>query len=165
MLPIKERKSIFYAHVQSQISYLNVIWQNSAENALSKISLTLNKFMRVIFWEEYTNPNVRTANLYSRNSMMNLKQINFYEAIVFIYKLKHNLIRHNIALEHNSDVHSHNTRSASAIRPSIPRTNYLRLGCMYSSIVNFNNLPDYLKIITPLSRFKKHVKQFILSTI
>lgn len=163
MLPIKERKSVFYAHVQSQISYLNVIWQNSAENILSKISIALNKFMRVIFWEDYTNPNIRTVNLYSKNNMLNLKQINFYEAIVFMYKLKHNLIRNNIEIEYNSDVHSYNTRSANDIRPSIPRTNYLRLGCMYSSIVSFNNLPITLKDVTPLSKFKEQLKQYILN--
>uniref|UniRef100_A0A8D8B4R6 (northern house mosquito) hypothetical protein n=1 Tax=Culex pipiens TaxID=7175 RepID=A0A8D8B4R6_CULPI len=119
--------------------------------------------MRVIFWEDYTNPNIRTVNLYSKNNMLNLKQINFYEAIVFMYKLKHNLIRNNIEIEYNSDVHSYNTRSANDIRPSIPRTNYLRLGCMYSSIVSFNNLPITLKDVTPLSKFKEQLKQYILN--
>lgn len=153
MLPSKERKCLYYAHVHSQLTYMNIVWQNAPAYVLNKIIVTLNKFMRVIFWEQYNNLETRTYDLYTCNNMLNFTQIKFYESVLFIYKIKNNLIKTNLNLRTNRDFHSYETRSVNNLRTLAPRTNYLRLGCMYSAIVNFNNLPVNISNIVPLCRF------------
>lgn len=165
MLPMKEKKNLFYAHVHSQICYLNIIWQNAPNYVTSKISTTLNKFMRTIFWEQYLDPNTRTIDLYTNNNVLNFSQIKHYESVLFIYKVKKNLIKHNVDLQSLSEIHHYETRNVDNIRLTIPRTNYMRFGCIYPAIVNFNNLPIYLKNIPSIYTFKKVLKKYVTENI
>lgn len=165
MLPTKEKKNLFYAHVHSQICYLNIIWQNAPIYVINKITITLNKFMRVIFWEQYLDPNIRTVNLYSSNQIMNFNQTKFFESALFIFKVKRNLIKHNFDLQTISELHHYNTRNVDNINLMAPRTNYIRFGCLYPAISNFNNLPSSLKQIISLYTFKRELKKFVLETI
>lgn len=163
MLPSKERKCLYYAHVHSQITYLNIVWQNAPAYVINKITTTINKFMRIIFWEQYSRPGARTLDLYCCNRMLNFDQIKYYEAVLFVYKIKNNLVKNNMILQSNRELHSYETRAIDSLRLSAPRTNFLRLGCMYSAIVKFNNLPASISNIMPLHRFKKALKGYILS--
>lgn len=165
LLSIKERKDLYYAHVHSHVTYLNIIWQRAPEYATNRISILLNKYMRIIFWEQYNRLNVRTIELYRRNRFMNFNQIRYFEAVLFMYRVKHNLIKNNNQIQHNNEIHRYQTRTASDIRVTAPRTNYIRLGCMYTAAVNYNNLPLNIKTQTPLSRFKRSLKQYILDFI
>lgn len=165
MLPEKEKKNLFYAHVHSQICYLNIIWQNAPHYVMNKITVTLNKFMRVIFWEQYLDPNVRTLDLYKNNHVLSFSQINFFESTLFMFKLKHNLIKHNLDLRSYSELHRYNTRNVENFSLVTPRTNYLRFGCIYQAISNFNSLPLNLKQISSLYNFKNELKQFVMDYI
>lgn len=163
MLSPKDRKNLYYAHVHSQITYMNIIWQNAPAYAINKIATTINKFMRIIFWEQYNNPQTRTVDLYISNNMLNFEQIKYYEAVLLVYKVKNNLIKNQLHLQSSRDIHRYDTRSADNLRIVTPRTNYLRLGCMFSAIVNFNNLPEQISNLVPINRFKKALKAHIMS--
>lgn len=165
MLPFKERKCLYYAHVHSQITYLNIIWQNAPGYVINKIAVTLNKFMRIIFWEQYNDPDLRTNDLYRINYMLNFNQIRYFEAVLFVYKVKNNLLKSNISLQSSREIHRYETRTLDHLRVSAPRTNYLRLGCMYTAIINYNNLPTNIKHMYPLPRFKKALKLFVFHNI
>lgn len=165
ILSRKDRKNLYYAHVHSQLTYLNIIWQNAPAYLINKIATTLNKFMRVIFWEQYNNPEIRTIDLYSNNSMLNFSQISYYEAVLFVYKVINNLIKNELNLQNSRNFHRYETRSIHNLRILAPRTNYLRLGCMFNAIVNFNNLPLQISSTVPIYRFKKALKEYIMSIV
>lgn len=165
MIPLKERKNLFYAHVNSQICYLCIIWQNAPNYVISKISITLNKFMRTIFWEDYLDPNVRTVDLYKNNYIMNFAQLKYFESALFVYKVKNNLIKHNLELQSLSELHRFNTRNMINIQIRMPRTNYIKLGCIYPAIINYNNLPLNLKTITSIHIFKNSLKKYVIENI
>ena len=76
---------------------------------------------------------------------MNFNQIKFYESALFIFKVKNNVIKHNLNIQLLSDTHHYSTRNHNNIRLAMPSTNYIRYGCVYSAIVNYNNLPMNIK--------------------
>jgi len=58
----------------------------------------------------------------------------------------------------NNEIHSYNTRSAPNIHPD---TSYGQRSVSYEAVNLWNNLPDDLKNISSLQKFKGHLKLYM----
>lgn len=76
-------------------------------------------------------------------------------------KITSDWVQHNFDIQSSHELHQHNTRNIGNMSLVTPRTNYIRFGCIYPAIVNFNNLPMNLKQIISLYLFKKELKKWL----
>jgi hypothetical protein len=84
-----------------------VIWNPASAYTLLEVSRLQNKAIRAVFFEEYKKPNVHT---FKNHKLPNLFQMNKYETVLLVYKLKNNLLRHNLILTTNDEIHGHEHR-------------------------------------------------------
>jgi hypothetical protein len=119
-----------------------------------------NKAIRAVFFEEYRRPDIHTADLYRSKNLLSLFQINEYETVLIIFKLKHGLLKHSFVLPTNAQVHEHGTRNRSDFHiGSRVNNNYGRNCIMYHGFSLYNSIPTEIKSINNLELFKKKLKQ------
>jgi hypothetical protein len=159
-VPVCSRLSIYYAHVLSHICYLNVIWSAAPQYKLLELQRLQNKAIRAVFFEEYRKPDIHTADLYRSKNLLSLFQINKYETVLIIFKLKHGLLKHSFVLPTNAQVHEHETRNRYDFHiGSRVNNNYGRNCIMHHGFSLYNSLPTELKSINNLELFRKKLKQ------
>jgi Reverse transcriptase (RNA-dependent DNA polymerase) len=163
-IPITSRLKIYFAHIHSHISYLNVIWSAAPAYKLMQIRRLQNKAIRLVFFEEYRRPGIHTVDLFKNHTLLNLSQINAYEIILLIYKLKNNLMKHNLNLTTNDEIHEHNTRRRFDFHTGLNVANdYGRLSVMHQGLNLFNALPIALKTENNFEKFKKKLKLHVMN--
>jgi hypothetical protein len=163
-VPVSSRLSIYYAHIHSHISYLNVIWSSASAYKLLEISRLQNKAIRAVFFEEYKKPNIHTIDLYRNHNLLNLFQMNKYETVLLVYKLKNNLLRHNLTLTTNDEIHEHDTRNRRNFHIGLNvNNNYGKFSIMHQGLILYNDLPPNMRVINSFEIFKKKLKIYAFS--
>ena len=68
-------------------------------------------------------------------------------------------------LKYNSDLHEHDTRHKTDLRPLICRTNIAKNSGLNMGIALYNKLPQNLKKLDTKHIFKNKVKKFLLQNV
>jgi hypothetical protein len=163
LIPIRSRLQIFHAHVMSHILYMNAIWNTACEFRMKPLERLMNKAVRAVFYEEYESPMVHTVDLYRRHDLMTLKGLSKLETVTMVYKIKFNLIRHDIALTTNENVHQHDLRNNRNFHLDRFNNNYGKLSIRQHGADVYNKLPRECKDATGFNEFKRRVKKIILT--
>lgn len=152
--------NIYYAHINSRLLYLNIIWSSIPHYKQKEINILQNKSIKAIM----SLPRLTPTHLLYNEKILPFEMLSKYELIVIIYKIINNKIKHNINLIRNTDIHDHNTRYSSQLHIDINNTQ--RFGT--NSFLNrgktiYNNIPDELKNISNTQQFKSQLKQYLMS--
>jgi hypothetical protein len=99
----------------------------ACEFRMKLLERLMNKAVRAVFYEEYEFPMAHTVDLYRRHHLMTLKGLSKLETVTMVYKINFNLIRHDIALTSNENVHQHDLRNARNFHLNRFNNNYGRL--------------------------------------
>ena len=81
-------KNIYFSFIQSYLIYANIAWASTNQTKLKKIYSKQKHASRIIFQEDrYTHarPLMKTLNA------LNIYQINIFQTLVFMFKLKNNM--------------------------------------------------------------------------
>ena len=81
-----------------------------------------------------------------------LRKINLAK---FLYKLQNNLIKSDLTLTLNNEIHSYSTRIANSFRVDYARTNFGKFAVLREAIHLYNTIPNDIKIISQFDVFKK----------
>ena len=85
------------------------------------------------------------------------------QAAVFIFKLVNGLLPKFMCQRISvKDGYYHLRNSRNILKLNKPRTNFIKYGCIYSSALIFNNLPENIRVIDNLSSFKTTLHNHIL---
>ena len=104
-----------------------------------------------------------TINIYRISNLPNFDTIRKTNLSIFMYKLKHNMIKSDLTLTLNSEVHSYSTRISSSYRIDLVRTNFGKFAILQEAIHIFNGIPQNLKLTNNLLDFKKSIKMYFMS--
>ena len=151
-------KTLFEPH----LDYCNVIWCNTYETHLSKLLILQRKIIRAISWAERS---AHAPPLFLRLGLMRLTDFNEYHNVCIMFQVVNGL----------------NTRLCELVPISYPQHKYStrntdhiygkerRLVCTGHSVVCrgpqiWNRLDASLKKVTSFSKFKKKIKDLLMST-
>jgi exonuclease III len=149
--------SIYYAYVFSQLSYLNPIWNVATGALINVLGVLQNRVLKIIKCKPLRFPTVSLYDL----SVIPLKVISQYELLLWLYKIVNNKVCHNFQLVRVVEIHRYPTRTNSDFVISSFRTNWGRNCILVDGLTKFNNLPDFLRQMETISRFKTALRQFL----
>ena len=160
ILPVSIKKQIYHAFVQSHINYLSILWGSAAKTHLQCIKVLQNQAIKCIYKLHYLES---TDNTYKIAKLPNFDTIRKTSLAIFLFKLQNNMIKSELSLTLNSEIHSYSTRIANSYRVNYARTNFGKFAVLREAIHLYNSVPNDLKSITNLCQFKRCVKCFFLS--
>lgn len=138
--------SIYYAHVNSHISYLLPIWGNSTtQNLLNSLQVSQNQAIRSLFRRDYFAHGLSTQQIREKYNILSIQQNVRYGMALLAFRIKRGLIKNDIQLNTNEQRHSHSTRTAGNIYQQTYRTNSGKHLTSRIIAVEYNNLPPHLK--------------------
>jgi hypothetical protein len=143
-------RTLYYAYFQSMLVYGLIFWGNSGEAKLifklqKRAIRTMMKIPKMVSCKQY----------FKFLHVLPLPCLYIYEVLVYI---KTNLNAYSI----NSEIHSHNTKRKDNLyivpcNTSLYKNNFNNIGCRM-----FNQLPQHIKEIPVLYKFKRTLKTFLL---
>ena len=73
------------------------------------------------------------------------------------------MIKSELSLTLNSEIHSYSTRISNSFRVDYARTNFGKFAVLREAIHLYNSIPNEIKSIDNVNGFKKQVKLFFVS--
>ena len=157
-------KTLYHSIILPHLSYGVVAWGGTCKKELNRMSVLQRKAIRLIHLSKY---NAHTGPLFRKLNALMVHDIYKLQCCKLVLKKQQNQLHPNISrlFSPSCNLHSHNTRQASNIRP--PRKNKTLCKQLLSSKIanNWNNLPNTIKSNTnlSLSTFSTRTKTYFIS--
>lgn len=150
IIDIKQLKAVYYALVESQLSYGILAWGAAANKYLNKLEVIQKWILKIIFSKELT---FSSDTLYKEACVLDTRQLFALKSLIFNFKNK---------TTSNID-HCYQTRHkmSSVHVPKMLKTIGQR-SFTYLIPKIYNKLPENLKIVNSLNMFKNKIKMWIL---
>ena len=155
-------KNIYFSFIQSYLIYANIAWASTNQTKLKKIYSKQKHASRIIFQEDrYTHarPLMKTLNA------LNIYQINIFQTLVFMFKLKNNMAPKVFQNQFKSIQHKYPTKySLQNFKQPKTISKMTKFSITSRGPELWNNfINNETKLITNISRFKKTIKKQILN--
>ena len=148
--------NMYHAHVNSVLSYCNMIWSCAHQTTLKSL-VTIQK--RIIRNVTHSAFNAHTEPLFRETNILNINQIKKFN--LGIYFFKNNL--NNLGQSQGN--HNYLTRNRDYLRPIIHRTSAFHRSFLYQSVLLWNDLNAINNDLAHLNinRFKKLLKNYLMT--
>ena len=153
--------TLYKGLIQPHLDYCSVIWMNAGKTLLQQIDVLQRRALRAILLVD---------NRFSSQALYEITGVEPIEirwkkqAAIFIFKLLHKLLPEFICDRISVKENPHQLRNSNnIIHLNKPRTNYMRLGCIYSCAQIFNNLPESVRMNSSKASFKRALDTFVCS--
>lgn len=151
---IDQLKTIYYALIQSQISYGILVWGGLADTYLSKLVIVQKWLIKIIYNRNLTYP---TEQLYRESELFDPIQLYVLSLVVYQFSLKR-------SGQQTDFHHEYETRQKhNLLLPSVSKTK-VKKSFLFQCLKTYNALPLVLKDILSLKLYKAKVKVWILDT-
>lgn len=158
--------NLYYSLVYPHLLYCITAWGNTHKYLLKPLEVLQRKIL--LHLNKIYNTRTNTSPLFKASKLLKLQDIYKLCSAIYIYKINNNLSPKIIKdhLSHNQYTHHHNTRQPD---------NYIQRPCSvllssskafsFSGVNIWNNyVPANVKSKTSLTSFKKHYKEYLLSS-
>lgn len=150
-LEIKQLINVYYALVYSAFSYNIIIWGNSC--GTERILILQKRIMRLIFNLELRE----SCRLYfSNNNILTFPSVYILKCISYVKSNMH-------LFQQNGNSHQYPTRKGHYLRTEIHSTSLYEKSPIYRGTILYNKLPDTIKNIASVQKFKNKLKCFLIS--
>ena len=149
-LPAVVLRSIYFSLIYPYLIYCNLCWGNSYQSHLQPLIILQKKAIRLISGADRL---AHTNELFIRNKILKLNDINFYRQALYAYS---NLPSFDTA------THSYQTRNRSQIVPLYQRTTLTQHSLYFSAPHVWNSLPPLIKQAETLNKFKKLLQNYLI---
>ena len=151
--------SMYYAMVNSHLSYLTPVWGTSITNAdISRLQVAQNYAIRTVFNHEYYFLNMSSTDIMKHHNILNVLQIIQFNKLLMIHKIKNNLMKSVFCLNYTRN-HAHITRSIGQPQYIPFRTNIGRDSIFRSCTECYFKLPPSIRNAQTIPKFKKLCKK------
>lgn len=151
-LNINQLKILYYALVQSQLSYGIIGWGGVCNCYLEKLTVVQKWVLRIIYNKDY---NYASDDLYKETEIFDLRQLYCSNMLTYNFKNKNNIT----PIEHQYETRN---KENKCINPRCKKTIGQKSYTYFTSRI-YNTLPNELKNINTLHLFKKKIKIWIKS--
>lgn len=151
--------SLYYAMVNSHLSYMSPVWSTSASNNnINRVQIAQNQAIRTIFFSDYNYLNMSTTDIRKKYAILNVRQIMKLNEMLMYFKLKKNKFKCNFKIN-NERTHRYATRNATLPRTSTFRTNMGRNSIFRSCTKKFHEMHLNNNTQLSINAFKKNSKK------
>lgn len=157
--------SIYYAHVNSHLSYLAPVWGNAATDILlNALQVAQNQALRSLFRIDYYANGLCTEDIRKKHNILSVKLNIRYNTAMLAYKIKNNLIKTNIQIDLVNQRHTYATRNATNVYQHGYRTNSGKHLTSRIIAIEYNRLPPNIRNSQSLHKFKKNTKELLFNS-
>ena len=150
-LPMKTRIQFYYNHVYPYLTYNVLVWGGTYHTHLEPIIVQQKRVIRIINNLSVTG---HTNEYFKTLGILKFLDLYKFQALLYMYKFKDSpqFVR----------AHNLNTRNSSFLVPSFNRLDLCQHSITFTGPTFWNELPQYLKELDTISKFKWAVMQHIL---
>lgn len=153
--------NIYFAHINGRLLYLNVIWSSIPIYKQKEIKVLQNKALKSIM----SLPRLAPTHTLYNEKILPFELLSEYELMVLFYKIINHKIKHNLDIITNSEIHEHNTRYNSQLHVTTNNTHrFGKNSILNRGKIKYNALPEDLKNITNLQKFKIELKKYLMDS-
>lgn len=157
--------SLYYAHVNSHISYMSPLWGNAAtDTLLNSLQVVQNQALRSLFRVDYYANGLGTEEIRNKHKILSIRQNIQYNTATLAFKIKNGQIKSNIQLNEINSRHSYPTRQSRNLYQCGFRTNSGKHLTSRIIAIEYNKLPTIIQNSQSIFTFKKNLKTQILTT-
>lgn len=151
--------NIYYALIHSHFSYLIAIWGHCSIQLIKKLEVLQRRALKFIFGLHSRTPSIL---VYSQSQVLPVSKQADLSSIIYIHKIKNNLVSTNIKLTLNSNIHHHNTRNSSKLHQLHHKTTTHGTNSTFNVALKlYNSIPVENHNYHSPKKFKKSVTKFI----
>lgn len=158
-LPLKYLKLIYFSFIFSNLQYLASVWTTACNSDINQLRVLQNKAIKLMYKLPYLEP---TVNLYAPNNLLNLDNLYKYKICCYIFSVVNRQKHSSLVFINNNNLHVHNTRQTNNLALINIRSNYGKKSVYFQGIKIYNNLPERLKLLRNIVKFKAELKQFLI---
>lgn len=151
---------MYNSYFLPKLQYLNPIWNNAAEFRLKDLQIIQNRVVKSILSLPHLYP---SHLLYNPDTTPSIYQLNKFQTIMYIFKIKHNFIRHNVQLQQLNQIHNYSTRNNEDFFIRKYRTNKGLYSIIANGLREYNKLPQQIKQENRISVFKSMLQNHLYS--
>lgn len=158
----KTKMLIYYALIQSQLSYLIILYGSRKTTDIKSLQRMQNKALKSVFNLPIMYP---TVSLYEDvvKSVLPIMGIYKLQLLLYVFKCIHNIGHHTVQFRINQ--HSIETRNNASLLVAWCRLETTKQRIEYIETRESNNLPPSLKNINRISVFKTKLKEYLYHSI
>ena len=157
-------KNVYFSFVHSYLNYANIAWGSTHHTKLKKNYNKQKHASRIIYYEDRLT---HARPLLKKMNALNVYQINIFQVLILMFKVKHNMAPAAISELFKPIHHKYCTKSSSQnfYNPkTISKTTTFSISSRGPFLWN-NFLNSNTKEIVLLSKFKNTVKKIILNLL
>lgn len=159
-LVLRYLKLIYFCFIYSHLQYLTSVWGTACKNHLNKLKVLQNKAIKFIYKLPHLEP---TINLYTPKNFLNINNLYRYKICCYIFSVIKKKKHSNITFTNNSTIHRHHTRQTNSLFLINVNSNFGKKSVHFRGIQTFNKLPDSLKLLESMTKFKNELKCFLIN--
>ena len=161
LLPRKLLLLIYYSMIYPHISYCNIVWGAASANQLHRLTLLQKRAIRIISNSQYL---AHTSLLFANLKLFKLSDINIYQSLQFLYKLKFFLLPQScLHLVQIAPTKLYSVRAKPFFMHNVCRTSHREQDISFRGPVIWNSLPTSISTLFNISAFNSSIRTFIFS--
>ena len=146
------------------LPYLNygvLVWGNTHQNLLDRVSLLQKKALRVICYPSIPS---HSNLLFSSNKLLKIKDLFLYNLGQFMYMYSNDSLPSIFAsmFQRNQSFHEYPTRRSNEFHLPLLRTMFAKNTLIYTGPTYWNSLNNYIKDSPSIYSFKRRLKFSLL---
>ena len=152
--------SLYYSFIYPYLNYCIHVWGSATNNYLNKIVILQKRIIRIVCG---VNRTTHSEPLFNRLSVLTLSKLYMYNIGLLMYKHHHNQLPQilNLFLL-NSDIHSHNTRSAGMLHVPKFNTEFGKRSFRFQAVKIWNDIYLSVSVNIKIGTFKKNLKSYLI---
>ena len=154
----KTAKDLYFAHVQSHLTYMNSIWSGITSGLMESLEIIQRKALRVVLKKSWFAGKELLYNI----RILPVSVICQTNSCLQVFKITSNMIKNNVDISVGSDVHNHFTRNREDFVIRFCRTDKGEQNFYIRAFRNFNELPQQIKNFNSLSIVKRRLREHYL---
>lgn len=152
-LPLSTMKSLYYSFVYPYLMYANLVWGSTYPCHLRSLELLQKKVIRIINCANFLD---HTNELFLRNSILKLNDINLFLTALYMFNNKNS--------PRFSSNHDYNTRLNHAPNSQFQRLSLTQHSVFFRGPIVWNSLPENIKTCRTVENFKKKLKMHLINS-
>lgn len=147
-IPSSKRKQIYFAYVESHITYMLPIYSVGSKTKLRQLQRLQNRCIKAL----YRLPRLTSTTYLYSTSILPVEKLAVVERITYLHKIVKSLTKNNFIIRLNSEIHSHLTRQANNLH--CPDNH----PALKQSTQEYNRFCSDLQHLTCIKTFKSKLK-------